>query len=228
MSCQTCFNCPPNVIGPTGNTGATGPTGPQGIQGLPGEIGSLFYVGDGLPIFFPVSGTNHLYLNKENGNVYQFQYGIWSFVANIKGNQTNYGIGGNTTSANSFSTTTVDHNVFPSGVIYEWTSPNYIANVNITTSWNVGITGLVDGAITLKMYDDSSSDLISALAITFLAGYSNPHTTKSDIKYLENVPANTVFTFRPVWRTSSGPITPVAIVGAYGNHVTVHIEYNSV
>lgn len=88
--CPQIPNCCGGGTGPTGGTGATGqtgyaPPGPQGAKGDPGRPGSLIYTGHGAPVVYPSEGTNHMYLNVSNGDVYGYSMSGWFPVGNIKG-----------------------------------------------------------------------------------------------------------------------------------------------
>jgi hypothetical protein len=67
-----------NIRGPTGKTGPTGPTGEKGA------IGSLWYYGEGIPLFTPDS-TRSIYYNTCNANMYYYLDGTWTYFSNIRG-----------------------------------------------------------------------------------------------------------------------------------------------
>lgn len=63
---------------------AAGGAGAQGLPGTNGTNGATWYEGSGAPAS-ALGSNNDLYLNTENGDVYQKQSGAWAKVGNIEG-----------------------------------------------------------------------------------------------------------------------------------------------
>ena len=72
---------PTGPQGPAGlTTGVTGPTGPRGFPGDPG----LMLAGNGPPQTPPTTDSA-VYLDRQTGNVWFFNNGVWNYVTNITG-----------------------------------------------------------------------------------------------------------------------------------------------
>jgi hypothetical protein len=79
--------------GATGLEGATGATGADGADGVDGADGAVWWNGTGTPgSSLGVDGD--FYLDLDNGDVYNKISGLWTWVANIQGEQGPQGIQG--------------------------------------------------------------------------------------------------------------------------------------
>ncbi|TFZ81701.1 collagen-like protein [Candidatus Macondimonas diazotrophica] len=71
----------------------TGPQGPQGIQGPAGVSNATWFAASGVPAS-GLGNDSDMYLNTDNGDVYQKQAGTWVLLLNITGPQGIQGIQG--------------------------------------------------------------------------------------------------------------------------------------
>jgi len=72
------------LVGCTGPSGITGPTGSPGPQGEAGSDGSKWHTGSGAPAA-TVGSDGDLYLNTDDGSVWQKANSTWKEVDNITG-----------------------------------------------------------------------------------------------------------------------------------------------
>ena len=75
----------PGPLGPQGSPGLTGSQGVPGSAGATGPRGSQWFSGSTVPAFTTGVLPNDLYINKVNGNVYQYTNGAWSLLLNVQG-----------------------------------------------------------------------------------------------------------------------------------------------
>jgi len=68
-----------NIQGPTGATGATGPAGTDGVDGNDWRTGS------GAPSIIGGDEEGDMYLDNDDGSIYQVSGGAWVFQQNIRG-----------------------------------------------------------------------------------------------------------------------------------------------
>lgn len=96
------------ITGPTGITGPSNNIGPRGIRGLdgprgdPGKPGGLWVRKNGHPNILPSAvDQQFMYNDASNGDIYYYQYGMWTLIGNNKGATGDIGPRGPTTTCSS-------------------------------------------------------------------------------------------------------------------------------
>lgn len=244
---------PTGYTGPTGNigyTGYTGPTGPTGPNGIPG---SLVYMGIGDPVLSPTEGTNHLYLNKSNNDLWQYISGVWVKQVNLTGppGPTGYtgppgscaaagtkllGFNSSLLGGNYSTTSSTYLNVFPlnvggvSGSIFSLTTPNnFHSNIQIDIAWNFYYTNPtpLDTYVNFsgRLSYGGSGSAISVIRHRLPANTTNTNEVVVDSLYFPNIPPATTLYIIPQWNVEDATST-VGLLAAYTNHFDVTALYS--